>query len=267
MKSRGKRGGKREKERRLKIARHGTTKPSDLSAEKPTNQPSTKPDRQPFADDSDTADKPTDQPSDLLADKTTDQPSDQSADKPMLSLPDSSDESEGAIVEAIRRALRKKKARKMEEAEGLLGREMRDGEKEVQTHAGAGGQSNEHINTPPSNELSNAPSSNVHINVSLRKKTINTPPSEGRLLPPSSSADATNDDPSPRRWNEDRDVVGDGKKSEYELLRERNIARNESRLRALGLLTVILMIRPVTGHVTASEPHDIADARSSTPPK
>ena len=28
-----------------------------------------------------------------------------------------------------------------------------------------------------------------------------------------------------------------------------------------------LMIRPVTGHVTASEPHDIADARSSTPPK
>ena len=28
-----------------------------------------------------------------------------------------------------------------------------------------------------------------------------------------------------------------------------------------------VMIRPVTGHVTASEPHDIADARSSTPPK
>ena len=28
-----------------------------------------------------------------------------------------------------------------------------------------------------------------------------------------------------------------------------------------------MMIRPVTGHVTASEPHDIADARSSTPPK
>ena len=110
MKSRGKRGGKREKERRLR-ARHGTTKPSDLSAEKPTNQPSTKPDRQPFGDDSDTADKPTDQPSDLLADKTTDQPSDLSADKPMLSLPDSSDESEGAIVEAIRRALRQKKSK------------------------------------------------------------------------------------------------------------------------------------------------------------
>ena len=85
-----------------------------------------KPDRPPFADISETADKPTDQPSDLLADKPTDQPSDlladkptdqpsdQSADKPMLSLPDSSDESEGAIVEAIRRALRKKKARKME---------------------------------------------------------------------------------------------------------------------------------------------------------
>jgi len=73
-------------------------------------------------------------------------------------------------VEAIRRALRKKKARKMEEAEGLLGREMRDDEEEVQTHAGAGGQSNEHINTPPSNKLSNAPSSNVHINASLRKK-------------------------------------------------------------------------------------------------
>ena len=107
---------------------------------------------------------------DLLADKTTDQPSDQSADKPMLILPDSSDESEGAIVEAIRRALRKKKARKMEEAEGLLAREMRGGEVEVQTHAGARGQSNEHINTPPSNELSNAPSSNVHINASLRKK-------------------------------------------------------------------------------------------------
>jgi hypothetical protein len=71
MKSRGKRGGKREKERRLKRARHGTTKPSNLSAQKPTNQPSTKPDRQIFADDSDTADKPTDQPSDLLADKTT----------------------------------------------------------------------------------------------------------------------------------------------------------------------------------------------------
>ena len=57
----------------------------------------------------------------------------------------------------------------MEEAEGLLGREMRDREEEVQTNAGAGGQSNEHINTPPSNELSNAPSSNVHINASLRK--------------------------------------------------------------------------------------------------
>jgi hypothetical protein len=28
-----------------------------------------------------------------------------------------------------------------------------------------------------------------------------------------------------------------------------------------------LMIRPVTRHVTASEPHDIADARSRTPPK
>jgi hypothetical protein len=28
-----------------------------------------------------------------------------------------------------------------------------------------------------------------------------------------------------------------------------------------------VMIRPVTGHVTASEPHDMADARSSTPPK
>jgi hypothetical protein len=28
-----------------------------------------------------------------------------------------------------------------------------------------------------------------------------------------------------------------------------------------------MMIRPVTGSVTASEPHDIADARSSTPPK
>ena len=64
----------------------------------------------------------------------------------------------------------RKKARKMEEAEGLRGREMRDREEEVQTHAGAGGQSNEHINTPPSNELSNAPSSNVHINASLRKK-------------------------------------------------------------------------------------------------
>ena len=34
--SRGKRGGKREKERRQKRAKHGTTKPSDLSAEKPT---------------------------------------------------------------------------------------------------------------------------------------------------------------------------------------------------------------------------------------
>ncbi len=32
-------------------------------------------------------------------------------------------------------------------------------------------------------------------------------------------------------------------------------------------LFLLLMIRPVTGHVTASEPHDIADARSSTPPK
>jgi hypothetical protein len=28
-----------------------------------------------------------------------------------------------------------------------------------------------------------------------------------------------------------------------------------------------VMIRPVTGHVTASEPHNMADARSSTPPK
>ena len=62
-------------------------------------------------------------------------------------------------------------------------------------------------------------------------------PSEGRLSPPSSSANAIEDDP-PRRRNEDRDV-GDGKKSEYELLRERNIARNEARLRALGLLAVV----------------------------
>ena len=177
MKSRGKRGGKREKERRQKRAKHGTTKPSHLSAEKPTNQPSTKPVRPPFTDDSDTADKPTNQPSDLSADKPTDQPSELSADKPMHSLPDSSDESEGAIVEEIRRALRKKKASKMEEAEGLLAREMRNSEEEVQTRAGAGGLSNEHINTPPSNELSNAPSSNVHINASLRKKPINTPPS------------------------------------------------------------------------------------------
>jgi hypothetical protein len=38
----------------------------------------------------------------------------------MHSLPDSSDESEGAIVEEMRRALRKKKANTMEEAEGLL---------------------------------------------------------------------------------------------------------------------------------------------------
>jgi hypothetical protein len=50
------------------------TKPSDLSSEKPVNQPSTKPVRPPFADDSDTADKSTDQPSDLSADKPTNQP-------------------------------------------------------------------------------------------------------------------------------------------------------------------------------------------------
>jgi hypothetical protein len=36
---------------------------------------------------------------------------------------------------------------------------------------------------------------------------------------------------------------------------------------AASLLKGGMMIRPVTGHVTASEPHDIADARSSTPPK
>jgi hypothetical protein len=84
--SRGKRGGKREKERRQKRAKHGTTKPSDLSAEKPTNQPSIKPVRPQFADDSDTSSedigrrlarrkaavKSTDQPSDLSAVKSTD---------------------------------------------------------------------------------------------------------------------------------------------------------------------------------------------------
>jgi hypothetical protein len=42
----------------------------------------TKPVRPPFADDSDTADKSTDQPSDLSADKPTDQTSDLSAEKP-----------------------------------------------------------------------------------------------------------------------------------------------------------------------------------------
>ena len=53
--SRGKRGGKREKERRQKRATHGITKPSDLSADKPTDQPFTKPVRPPFADDSDSS--------------------------------------------------------------------------------------------------------------------------------------------------------------------------------------------------------------------
>ena len=41
------------------------TKPSDLSSEKPVNQPSTKPVRPPFADDSDTADQPTSPPTSL----------------------------------------------------------------------------------------------------------------------------------------------------------------------------------------------------------
>ena len=105
--SRGKRGGKREKERRQKRAKHGTTKPSDLSAEKPTDQPSDITATTQFADDSDTssedigrrlarrkvavkftnqpsdlsANKPTDQPSDMSANKSTDQPTDMSANK------------------------------------------------------------------------------------------------------------------------------------------------------------------------------------------
>jgi hypothetical protein len=72
-------------------------------------------------------------------------------------LPDSSDESDGGIVEAKRQVLHDRRTREVEEAEGLLAREMET------RRPGCGGSEEE---VPPSNEPINAPSSNEPINSS-----------------------------------------------------------------------------------------------------
>ncbi len=107
-------------------------------------------------------------------------------------------------MEAMRRALRERRTREVEVAEGLLVREMETRrpshnpmgverrerttgkmvggggreEEMAQTRAGAGGPSNEPINASPSNKPINASPSNKPINASQSNEPVNADSSE-----------------------------------------------------------------------------------------